>query len=108
LAVVWPILEAVHIEAKMVKPTSIPAELNPSDRDEMVSYAREHLMAAAVVLKTLGPSLARVGWMVEDTLVYLETALAPGEEDQGYNDVQPPSEEATVDVVKPLEAANAR
>ncbi len=77
----------------MTKPTSLPMELTPSEREEVVSYAREHLMAAAVILKTLGPSLARVGWMVEDTLVYLDQSVSLGEGEEVFDDVQVPAEE---------------
>ena len=45
--------------------------------ETQLQQVREYILAAAQILKALGPEKARVGWMLEDSLMYLdELALA--------------------------------
>ncbi|MCB0322168.1 MAG: hypothetical protein KDD69_01310 [Bdellovibrionales bacterium] len=44
--------------------------------DEREAQAREHVQAAAQILKSLGPDRTRIGWMLEDTLMYLDELRA--------------------------------
>ena len=39
---------------------------------EKEEQAREAVLYAAQLLKSLGPEKARIGWMLEDTLMYLD------------------------------------
>ena len=42
--------------------------------EEPVMVAREHIDAAAQILKQQTPELGRIGWMLEDMLMYLDQA----------------------------------
>ena len=47
------------------------------EEKEQIAVAKEHVVAAANILKSLTPELGRVGWLLEDTLTYLDEALLP-------------------------------
>ena len=52
-------------------------------RSEAVRLAKEHVVQAAVLLRQLGPDEARVSWLLEDALVYLDD---PGLKDESGED----------------------
>ena len=44
------------------------------NRAELLAEVREHLSCAAGILERLGPDCERIGWIVEDTLMYIDEA----------------------------------
>ena len=48
-------------------------------REEQLAEVREHIQAASSILQTLSPELARVAWMLEDSLSFIDEAEAEKE-----------------------------
>jgi len=55
--------------------TSLDKELvSSSSNNEAIALAKEHIQAAAIILNSQGAELARVSWMLEDTIIYIDQA----------------------------------
>lgn len=47
-------------------------ETEEKSEEALLEEVREQVSQAARVLKTLGPDKSRIGWLLEDTLMYLD------------------------------------
>ena len=70
----------------MQRPTNAPRDLSINQTDDLVAHAKEHVIAAAVILKSLGPDMSRVAWMLEDSLTFIDQALHA--EDEVFDDTR--------------------
>lgn len=50
-------------------------------REDVLCTAREHIVAAASLLRPLSSEFERVSWILEDTLMYIDEAQAAYEEE---------------------------
>ncbi len=50
-------------------------------REEALRTAREHIVAAAALLRPLSSEFERVSWILEDTLMYIDEAEVAYEEE---------------------------
>ncbi|MCB0345745.1 MAG: hypothetical protein KDD66_11555 [Bdellovibrionales bacterium] len=50
-------------------------------REQVLKTAREHIVAAAALLRPLSSEFERVSWILEDTLMYVDEAQAAYEEE---------------------------
>lgn len=50
-------------------------------REEVLRTSREHIVAAASLLRPLSSEFERVSWILEDTLMYIDEAEAAYEEE---------------------------
>ena len=48
------------------------SETEDKSQEALLDQVREQVRSAARILKTLGPDKSRVGWLLEDTLTYLD------------------------------------
>jgi len=44
------------------------------EREEKLSQVREYISAASQILNSLGTDFSRMGWMLEDMMMYIEEA----------------------------------
>ena len=54
-----------------------------SSKEEMLELVREHVLAAASILKSLDKDSARVAWLLEDALEYLRES---SEIEEGFDE----------------------
>ncbi len=68
---------------------------------ELKQTAREHIQRAAAALGSLGPDAQRIGWMLEDSLMYLDEL---DQKDAGRGAEFSSAETATLDDSTQLDA----
>lgn len=56
------------------------ARLRGKNREETIALVKEHICAAAGLLRPLGEDFERVAWLIEDSTMYLDEAVFAAEQ----------------------------